>query len=161
MVHDSRDTGGKGMSMNSSFSWLPVTTMPDGSELRLPLHVVKGSRPGPTLGLTSVVHGAEVLPTVTTITQGTRTAGSIRTIGHSDGRPGLQPSGSRRALTQYARRWYECQRRVLGTGSQSVHRTSQDGERADGRSPVLLEVLAHLDYHIDFHCGGTRKILSI
>ena len=59
------------MALNTELSWLPVTTMADGTELRLPLHVVKGARPGPTLGLTALImggfalvveHNSEVLP---------------------------------------------------------------------------------------------------
>ena len=52
------------MSEKSKFSWLPVTTLSDGAELRLPLHVLKGERPGPTLGLTALIHGDEPLPSV-------------------------------------------------------------------------------------------------
>jgi len=51
----------------TSFSWLPVTTMADGSELRLPLHVLQGAKPGPTLGLTGLIHGDEALPSVAII----------------------------------------------------------------------------------------------
>ena len=52
------------MDLKSSFTWLPVTTMPDGSELRLPLHVVKGAKPGPTLGLSVAIHGDELISPV-------------------------------------------------------------------------------------------------
>ena len=55
------------MTLRTSFSWLPVTTMADGSELRLPLHVLKGAKPGPTLGLTGLIHGDEALPSVAII----------------------------------------------------------------------------------------------
>jgi predicted deacylase len=55
------------MVVKSEFKWLPVTTMPDGSDLRLPLHVVKGARLGPTLGLTAAVHGTEVTLSIGTI----------------------------------------------------------------------------------------------
>lgn len=38
---------------------VPVTTRLDGSELRIPVHIVKGDRDGPTLTLVSTQHGAE------------------------------------------------------------------------------------------------------
>lgn len=38
---------------------LPVTTRLDGSELRIPVHEVKGERDGPTLTVVSTQHGAE------------------------------------------------------------------------------------------------------
>src|SRR5688572_8824860 len=38
---------------------LPVFTDLDGSEVAVPVHVVHGARPGPTLGLLSMLHGDE------------------------------------------------------------------------------------------------------
>lgn len=55
------------MTANRNFSWLPVTTLSDGTELRLPLHMLRGKRPGPTLGLTGMIHGNEPLPSVAII----------------------------------------------------------------------------------------------
>src|SRR5688572_8868734 len=40
-------------------SMISVTTRLDGSELRIPVHTVKGDRDGPTLTLVSTQHGAE------------------------------------------------------------------------------------------------------
>ncbi|KKL94236.1 hypothetical protein LCGC14_1866740, partial [marine sediment metagenome] len=57
------------MTQNADFSWLPVTTLSDGSELHLPLHVLRGKRAGPTLGLTGMIHGNEALPSVAIIRQ--------------------------------------------------------------------------------------------
>ena len=57
------------MTLNTDFSWLPVTTMSDGTDLRLPLHVLTGAQPGPTLGLTGMIHGNEPLPSVAIIRQ--------------------------------------------------------------------------------------------
>ena len=55
------------MSLQSTFEWLPVTTLTNGAELRLPLHVVKGARPGPILGLSGTLHGDEYVPSVNII----------------------------------------------------------------------------------------------
>ncbi len=45
-----------------TFSWLPITTLASGMELRLPLHRVVGTQPGPVLGVTAGIHGDEYLP---------------------------------------------------------------------------------------------------
>ena len=47
-----------------SFRRLPVTTMLNGAELTVPLHVVTGAKPGPTLGIITNQHGDEFLPTI-------------------------------------------------------------------------------------------------
>ncbi|MGH2713906.1 MAG: succinylglutamate desuccinylase/aspartoacylase family protein [Thermoleophilaceae bacterium] len=38
---------------------VPVTTRLDGSELAIPVHVVRGSKPGPSLTVVSALHGSE------------------------------------------------------------------------------------------------------
>ncbi|MBI3068329.1 MAG: succinylglutamate desuccinylase/aspartoacylase family protein [Betaproteobacteria bacterium] len=45
------------------FTRIEVTTMLNGAMLALPLHVVTGTRDGPTLGVITNVHGDEFLPT--------------------------------------------------------------------------------------------------
>jgi predicted deacylase len=45
-----------------AFTRLPVTQLLTGGTLSLPVHVVNGAAPGPVLGMTSAVHGAEYLP---------------------------------------------------------------------------------------------------
>ncbi len=45
--------------MGRSVTFVPVTTRLDGSELRVPVHVVRGAGEGPTLTLVSTQHGAE------------------------------------------------------------------------------------------------------
>jgi predicted deacylase len=41
------------------FTRLPVTTLLEGADLAIPLHVVHGAKEGPTLGLISGIHGPE------------------------------------------------------------------------------------------------------
>lgn len=45
-----------------AFTRLPVTRLLSGQDLSLPVHVVHGVEPGPVLGITSAVHGAEFMP---------------------------------------------------------------------------------------------------
>lgn len=44
------------------FTRLPVAGLLTGTELSLPVHVLHGAEPGPVLGITSAIHGAEYLP---------------------------------------------------------------------------------------------------
>lgn len=44
------------------FFWLPITTLASGMQLQLPVHVITGARPGPTVGYTAGIHGDEYLP---------------------------------------------------------------------------------------------------
>jgi predicted deacylase len=41
---------------------IPVTTLASGHRVTLPLHRLTGDQPGPTLGITALVHGDEPLP---------------------------------------------------------------------------------------------------
>ena len=50
--------------MARSFEWIPVTTLASGAELRVPLHTLAGAQPGPTLGLSALVHGNEPVPSI-------------------------------------------------------------------------------------------------
>ncbi len=49
------------MSVNTTYEKIPVTTLPSGFELFIPLRRLEGRTPGPTLGLSAVVHGDEPL----------------------------------------------------------------------------------------------------
>jgi len=48
--------------MSKVFEEIPVTTLASGYQLALPVHRVTGSRPGPCLGMTALLHGDETLP---------------------------------------------------------------------------------------------------
>jgi predicted deacylase len=49
------------MTLATSYEQIPVTTLASGRELFIPLHRLEGRTPGPTLGLSAVVHGDEPL----------------------------------------------------------------------------------------------------
>ncbi|MCZ7569746.1 MAG: succinylglutamate desuccinylase/aspartoacylase family protein [Ardenticatenaceae bacterium] len=46
-----------------AFTWLPITRLLHGATLRLPVHILHGAEPGPVLGITGGIHGAEYMPT--------------------------------------------------------------------------------------------------
>jgi len=48
--------------VSTTYERIPVTTLASGQELFIPLHTLRGSHAGPTLGLSAVVHGDEPLP---------------------------------------------------------------------------------------------------
>jgi uncharacterized protein len=49
------------MPLTTTYETIPVTTLASGRELFIPLHRLEGRAPGPTLGLSAVVHGDEPL----------------------------------------------------------------------------------------------------
>ena len=148
------------MSPESTFTWLPVTTMPDGSELRLPLHVVEGARPGPTLGLTGVVHGNEVVPTIGTIRAILERLDPAELSGRVMAVPVCNPLGAG-ALSRH----------TPGDGA-NVNSVFWEPGHSQYAEPVKIvsqqiaevlahEVLSHLDYHIDFHSGANHAVHMI
>jgi hypothetical protein len=141
------------MNRKWDFQWLPVTTLPDGTELRLPLHVLKGARPGPTLGLSAAIHGDEIIPTVGVIQRVLELLDPAELSGTVMAVPILN---------------------ALGVGERSRH-TPGDGmnlneafgapgpdahiEPVKTATEQIADVategfLRHLNYLIDFHNGG-------
>ena len=130
------------------FTRLPVTTMLNGAQLALPLHVVTGKTAGPTLGIITNVHGDEFLPTtairkliaeldtsklkgrlaIISVANPLATAGFGRFTpeqhGHTD-LNGVFPGNTR------------------GNTTQMIAAT------------IAANVLDHVDAFIDFHSGGS------
>lgn len=144
----------------TDFSWIPVTTLPSGAELRLPLHAIRGAHPGPTLGLSALVHGNEAAPSV----------GIIRAVLER-----IDPAELRGTLLAVP---------VLNpTATAAVSRhTPEDGLNLNGAfvvsdagghpEPVKTlsiqianaisdDFLSKLNYQIDFHAGGNASVHMI
>ena len=130
------------------FRRLPVTTMLNGAELTVPLHVVTGARPGPTLGIITNQHGDEFLPTMV-IRQwiaGLDTANlSGRIVVVSVANP----------LATAA-----CQRLTPEPhGRTDLHEAFPGNARGNTTqmiaAVITTQVLDHIDFHCDFHAGGT------
>lgn len=142
------------------FSWIPVTTLASGAELRLPLHTLRGARPGPTLGLSALVHGNEPVPAVGIIRAVLERIDPAELRGTVLAVPVLNP---------------------LGYAGMSRH-TPEDGMNLNGAfvvsdagghpepvktlsiqiaNAITEGLLSRINYHIDFHTGGNATVHMI
>src|SRR4051794_40224075 len=146
--------------MAQSLEWIPVTTLASGAELRVPLHTLAGAQPGPTLGLSALVHGNEPLPSVGIIRAVLERLDPSELHGTVLAAPVLNP---------------------LGYAAMSRH-TPEDGMNLNGAfiesdagghpepvktvsiqlaSAISAGFLSKLDYQIDFHSGGNASVHMI
>lgn len=148
------------MSLKSTFTWLPVTSMPDGSELRLPLHVVKGARPGPTIGLTGAIHGDEITPTVGIIHTVLELLDPEELSGTLMAVPICNPLGAGQLSRQTPGDGLNANAIFFEPGHSKY--TQPVATVTEQIAAVLSEkVLAHLDYQIDFHSGGENHAVHM
>jgi len=130
------------------FTRLPVTTMLNGAQLTLPLHVVTGRSAGPTLGIITNVHGDEFLPTT-----------AIRTLlGELDtaklkGRLAIIAVANPLATAGFGRLTPEQH------GRTDLHEVFPGNARGNTTqmiaATITASVLDHADAFIDFHSGGS------
>jgi hypothetical protein len=141
------------MELKSNFKWLPVTRLANGGELRLPLHVVKGAHPGPTLGLSGAIHGDEMLPSVAIIQRILAQIDPAELSGTLMAVPVCNPLGvgARSRLTPADGMNLNSAFSNLAKNGSSVEMTSISELMAQ----VLTEnFLSKLNFQIDFHSGG-------
>jgi predicted deacylase len=130
------------------FRRLPVTTMLNGAELTIPLHVVTGGKPGATLGIITNQHGDEFLPTMVirqwlSVLDTSKLAGRIAVVSVAN------------PLATAA-----CQRLTPEPhGRTDLHEAFPGNARGNTTqmiaAVITAEVLDHIDFHCDFHAGGT------
>ena len=146
--------------MARSFEWIPVTTLASGAELRVPLHTLAGAQPGPTLGLSALVHGNEPVPSIGIIRAVLERLDANELRGTLLAAPVLNP---------------------LGYAAMSRH-TPEDGMNLNGgfiesdagghpepvktvsiqlATAISAGFLSKLDYQIDFHTGGNASVHMI
>ncbi len=131
-----------------SFRRLPVTTLLSGGELSIPLHVVTGRHPGPTLGIITNQHGDEFLPTmVIRHWLATLDTSALR------GRVAVISVGNPLATAA-------CQRLTPEPhGRTDLHEAfpgNARGNTTQMMAAVITEsFLDHIDFHCDFHAGGS------
>ncbi|HEV7821046.1 MAG TPA: M14 family metallopeptidase, partial [Burkholderiales bacterium] len=131
-----------------SFTRLPVTTMLNGAELAIPLHVITGRNPGPTFGIITNTHGDEFLATIAIreFIQALDTA-ALR------GRLVLVPVANPMATAGFGRLTPEQHGR---TDLHEVYPGNARGNTTQMIAAVITEhVLHHVDALIDFHSGGS------
>lgn len=130
------------------FTRLPVTTMLNGAQLTLPLHVVTGRSAGPILGIITNVHGDEFLPTtaIRTLLGGLDTAklkGRLAII--SIANPLATAGFGRLTPEQHGK-----------TDLFEVFPGNARGNTTQMIAAVITaNVLDHADAFIDFHSGGS------
>lgn len=148
------------MSLQSTFEWLPVTTLTNGAELRLPLHVVKGARPGPILGLSGTLHGDEYVPSVNIINRVLELLDPAELSGTVMAVPVCNPLGAG-----------ERSRHTPGDGMNlnSAFLNLVKGGSSDAMTSITEQIakvlsekfISHLNYQIDYHSGGDNHAVNM
>lgn len=146
--------------MTRTFEWLPVTTLASGAELRLPLHTLAGAHPGPTLGLSALVHGNEPVPSVGIIRAALERIDPAELRGTILAAPVLNPLG-------YAGMSRHTPEDGLNLNAAFVE--SDAGSHPEPVKAVSVQLaaaisagfLGRLDYQIDFHTGGNASVHMI
>ena len=130
------------------FTRLPVTTMLNGAELAVPLHVITGRRQGPTFGIITNTHGDEFLATMAI-------RGFITALDTSKlkGRIALVSVANPLATAGFGRLTPEQHGR---TDLHEVYPGNARGNTTQMIAAVITQnVLHHVDALIDFHSGGS------
>jgi hypothetical protein len=124
----------------------PITTLASGFELGLTIHVVQGSRPGPTVGVSAMIHGDELdglliaRELVRTLDRSTL-SGSVWVLGVAN--PLAMEGVSRNTPVDML----DMNRLFPG---------APDGWLSEQQAHAIAhEFIDHLDVLIDLHCGGT------
>jgi uncharacterized protein len=144
----------------ATFEWLPVTTLSSGAELRLPLHTLRGVQPGPTLGLSALVHGNEPLPSIGIIRAVLERLDPAELCGTIIAVPVLNPLG----VTAMSRHTPED-----GLNLNAAFVASDTGGHPEPVKTISIQLantisdgfLSRLNYLIDFHSGGQASVHMI
>ena len=131
-----------------TFKRIPVTTMLNGAELAIPLHVITGRNSGPTFGIITNTHGDEFLATI-----------AIRDFiekldtAKLKGRIALVSVANPMATAGFGRLTPEQHGR---TDLHEVYPGNARGNTTQMIAAAITEnVLHHVDALIDFHSGGS------
>lgn len=130
------------------FTRLDVTTMLNGAMLTLPLHVVTGRQPGPTLGIVTNTHGDEFLPSTAIrvmLDKLDPSALSGRLVVISVANPLAMAAFGRQTPEQHGR-----------TDLHEVYPGNARGNTTQMiAATIRTHVIDHVDTLIDFHSGGS------
>lgn len=138
-------------SPGKSFSWLPVTTLASGMELKLPVHRITGAHPGPVLGITAGIHGDEYLPLET-----------VRQLVHQ--LDPAQMSGTVVAIPVVNPLAIESQTRNTPIDMLNLNRVfpgDPDGWLTELIADVVCKkFVPEIQYLVDLHAGGAQPIVD-
>jgi uncharacterized protein len=131
-----------------AFTRLEVTSMLNGAVLTLPLHIVTGRHPGPTLGIVTNTHGDEFLPST-----------AIRSlldgidVGAFNGRLAVISVANPLAMAAFGRQTPEQHGR---TDLHEVYPGNPQGNTTQMiAATIRMQLIDHVDALIDFHSGGS------
>ena len=132
--------------MTKQFEEIHITTLASGYRLALPIHRITGDQPGPTLGLTALIHGDEPLPAVII----------HRLLNEVDP---TQLKGSLLMMPVANPLAYETLSRNTPLDMTNMNRIfpgSPDGLFTDQIADAIVsQFVPQIDYLIDMHSGGT------
>jgi len=139
--------------VGSGLRWIDICTLASGAPLRIALHEITGSRDGPTLGVSALIHGDEITgPEIVRRLLETVDPGRLR------GRVRLLPVANPLALQALTRGM------PLAVENSNLNRVFPGDPSLDlpARLARVLEVefvdgLTHL---VDLHAGGTFPIVD-
>ena len=131
-----------------TFTRLPVTTMLNGADLAIPLHVITGRNPGPTFGIITNTHGDEFLATLAI-----REFINALDTAKLNGRIALVSVANPMATAGFGRLTPEQHGR---TDLHEVYPGNARGNTTQMIAAVITDhVLHHVDALLDFHSGGS------
>ncbi|MGH8663624.1 MAG: succinylglutamate desuccinylase/aspartoacylase family protein [Burkholderiales bacterium] len=130
------------------FTRIEVTSMLNGAMLALPLHVVTGGKPGPTLGIVTNTHGDEFLPSTAI-----RTLLDTLDLATLQGRLALISVANPLAMANFGRQTPEQH------GRTDLHEVYPGNARGNTTQMIAAQIAEHVIRHadalIDFHSGGS------
>lgn len=135
-------------SVGREFSYIPVTRLASGADLRLGMHVVTGRGDGPTVGIVTTIHGDETfsLMAVRELLAGL----DAHTL---KGRVAAIPVANPLAVSVFNRQTPEQHGR---TDLHEVFPGSRGGNLTQKLAgAITTNLLDHVDAFIDIHCGGS------
>jgi predicted deacylase len=126
---------------------LDVTRLASGADLRLGLHVVTGSKDGPTLGILTTIHGDETFPLMAV-----RELLNTIDVKSLAGRVAAIPVANPLAVAVFNRQTPEQH------GKTDLHEVFPGAARGNLTqklaNTITISLLDHVDALIDMHCGG-------
>jgi predicted deacylase len=127
---------------------LPVTTLASGLELALPVHIIAGEEPGPTLGLTAGTHGDAIsgpkwIKAVLDSLDPSDLKGTLVAV----------PAGNPPAFE-----WDNRNTPIDGLNMNRVYPGDACGQLTEQLASTVAELVLGFDVHVDCHGGGEDAI---